>query len=65
MFPSDKRKELFSDKCYFVMKSESFKITKEVKRSDGWWRLACGDDLYFLLMCPNTPSGVGHAQRHL
>ena len=25
------------------MKSQSVEIAKEVKRSDGWWRFACGD----------------------
>ena len=32
-----------SDENYLVMK---VKIVKEVKRSDGLWRFACGDVLY-------------------
>ena len=36
MFSIDKRKKLFSDKGYFVMKSKAVEIAKEVKRSDGW-----------------------------
>ena len=36
MFYIDKRKMLFSDNGYFVMKSKAVKIAKEVKRSHGW-----------------------------
>ena len=32
--------KLFSDESYLVMK---VKFVKEVKRSDGLWRFACGD----------------------
>ena len=35
--------KLPSDESYLVMK---VKIVKEVKRSDGLWRFACGDVLY-------------------
>ena len=41
--------KLASDEGYLVMK---FKIVKEVKRSDGLWRFACGD--VFLIWSPHT-----------
>ena len=30
-------------KVYRVIKVREVRIAKEVKRSDGWWRFACGD----------------------
>ena len=32
-----------SDESYLVMEVKEVEIAKEVKRSDGWWRFACGD----------------------
>ena len=43
MFYIDKRKMLFSDNGYFVMKSKAVKIAKEVKRSDV--SVGSGDDI--------------------
>ena len=35
--------KLSSDESYLVMKVKEVEIAKEVIRSDGWWRFACGD----------------------
>ena len=42
------RWKLSSDESYLVMKVEEVEIAKEVVRSVGWWRFACGDvyDIY-------------------
>ena len=37
--------KLSSDESYLVMKVKGVDISKEVIRSDGWWRFACGDVL--------------------
>ena len=37
---------LHIEEIYLVMKVKEVEIAKEVKRSDGWWRFACGD-VYF------------------
>ena len=35
--------KLSCDESFLVMKVKEVEITKEVIRSDGWWRFACGD----------------------
>ena len=37
--------KLSCDKSYLVKKVKEVEIAKEVIRSDGWWRFACGDVL--------------------
>ena len=41
--------KLSSDKSHIVNKAREVKIVKEVKRSDGLWRFACGDVLFYIL----------------
>ena len=38
-----KKKKLYFNISNFVMKSKFPEIAKEVKRSNSWWRFACGD----------------------
>ena len=49
--------KLSSDGSHQVMKVE---ITKEVIRSDGWWRFACGDVLYWnpILLFDRLPAWI-------
>ena len=52
MSSSDKRKKLScSYKSYLVIKFKEVKIAKEVKRSDGLWRFACGDVFNYNCYC--------------
>ena len=46
--------KLSADKSYLLIKVREVRIDKEVKRSDDWWRFACGD--IFELMSVNPKS---------
>ena len=41
--------KLSSDESYLVKKIKEVEIAKEVIRSDGWWRFACGDVFFQIL----------------
>jgi len=44
--------KLSCDESYLVMKVLEVEIAKEVIRSNGWWRFACGDVFHVCMTCP-------------